>query len=384
MTGSDTCPDVGAPQWAVFTAVCGAYVAVTIGESMLAPVFPAAASDLGLDLATAGFAFGLLTGSIAVGNVAGGYVLARRGSKTVVLAALLPATAGASLAATASSTVLFFAAQALLGLGSGLFFAPGINVVGTVGGPRRGFAMGLFGVAFSSGLAIAALLASIGAGVRWRLPFAVGAVMTALSVVVVALSKMPPRRFGPPGGERKRLRNAIGLAAGVGSVGSLTQYGTVSFIPVFAVSAWGLSAGSAALVLAASRVLSVPAKLVTGSWADRVGPRRSAARVGVVLAVAGAAWTLAPSVAVGAVPAVVFGASVSSVFPIANVLAFEGFGDRGPLLGTYRSAQMGIGAVGGAAIGGLASLVGLRPTLVVAAVTVPASLLLLVRRDATS
>jgi MFS family permease len=204
--------------------------------------------------------------------------------------------------------------------------------------------------------------------------------MSAVAFVVVAFAGLPGRRAGPAGGVRKRLRDAVGLAAAVGSVGALTQYGTVSFIPAFAVAAWGLSPGSAALVLAASRVASVPAKMVTGQWADRLGALRSAGRVGVLLAVSGAAWALAPSAWIGAVPAIVFGASTSSIFPIANLLAFEGFGDRGPLLGTYRSVQMGVGALGSATIGALASVFGLRPTLTVTAVLIPASLLLLSRR----
>ena len=370
-----------APQWAAFTAVCSAYLAVTVGESVLAPVFPAAAADLGLDLATAGLAFGLLTGSIAAGNVAGGYVLARRGPKTAVLVALVVAGAGATIAATVSSTVLFFAAQALLGLGAGLFFAPGISVVGELGGSRRGFAMALFGIAFSVGLAVAALLASLGARIGWRLPFGVAALMSAVAFVVIVVAGLPPHRTGPAGGHRARLRDAVGLAAAVGSVGALTQYGTVAFLPAFAVAAWDLSPGGAALVLAGSRVASVPAKIVTGQWADRLGATRSARRVGLVLAASGAGWALAPGPWTGIVPAVVFGASASSVFPIANLLAFEGFGDRGPLLGTYRSVQMGVGALGGATIGAISSVAGLRPTLAVSAVVVPASLLLLGRRS---
>jgi len=49
------------------------------------------------------------------------------------------------------------------------------------------------------------------------------------------------------------------------------------------------------------------------------------------------------------------------------VLAFDSFGAEGMLLGAFRSAQIGLGAATSAAIGGASSLVGLRPTLVVAA-----------------
>lgn len=369
------------PQWAVFMAVCTAYLAVSIGEAILAPVFPVVAEDLGFDVTRGGVAFGLLAGSIAFGNVAGGYLLARGGSKVATVVALATSAAGSLVAATAGAPLPFFISQVLLGLGAGLFFAPGINVVGTVGGSRRGLAMALFGVAFSAALTVAAVLASLGARVGWRLPFAVGAVVATVAAVVVSVSAMPPRQLGPAGGQRRRLRDAIGLAAAVGSAGALVQYGTVAFFPAFAVASWDLSPGAAALTLAVARLVSVPAKMLTGHWADRLGAVPAARRVGAVLALSGAWWTLVPSPRVAVVAAVIFAAGASSVFPIANLLAFEGFGDRGPLLGTFRSVQMGVGALGSLAIAGSASLVGLRATLAVSAVVVPAAMVLLGHRD---
>jgi hypothetical protein len=70
-------------------------------------------------------------------------------------------------------------------------------------------------------------------------------------------------------------------------------------------------------------------------------------------------------VALGA--AVVFVALVSGLGPVANVLAFDSYGSEGALLGAFRSAQIGLGAAASAAIGGTSSLLGLRPTLVAAA-----------------
>jgi MFS transporter, DHA1 family, inner membrane transport protein len=369
------------PQWAAFVAVCAAYLSTTIGEAILAPAFPMAAEELGLDVADAGLLFGLLTASIAAGNIVGGYLLARRGPKPAIVFALVVTGAGALLAAISSSVGPFVAAQAMLGGGSGLFFAPGINTVGKLGGARRGYVMGLFGTAFSLGLAVAAVLAALGARVGWRLPFAVGAVTSLIAIAAVATASLPQRRPGPDGGQRKRLRDAVGVAAGVGSVGAMTQYGTVAFLPAFAVTAWHMHPGTAALVLAGARVLSVPAKMLTGEWADRYGAMGTARRLGLLLAATGAWWTLAPGPWVGAWAAVVFAATVSSIFPVANLLAFEGFGDRGPLLGTFRSVQMAVGAAGSAAIGGASAAIGLRPTLATVAVLVPLALVVLERRS---
>lgn len=369
----------GAREWLAFGAVSLSYLSVTVGESILAPVFPAAAEDLDLGLRTAGAAFSLLTISIAVGNLAGGHVLARRGPKVGVLASLALTGVGSLVAATAPGTAVFLAAQVLLGLGAGVFFAPAINAVGGIGGAtRRGLAMALFGIAFSGGLTAAALLAALGARVGWRTPFAVGALLAVAALVAVATAAVPGRRPPAPGG-RGRLRDAVGVPAAVGSAAAISQYGTIAFLPTFAVVVWDLPAGRAALVLALARLLSVPFKLLAGHAADRLGPLPTVRLLGAVLGVSGALWTLLPDRAWAVAPAVVFAATVSAVFPIANLLAYDAFGNRGPLLGMYRSVQMGVGAVASAVIGAAGAAFGLRPTLA-CTIAVPAVLAVTLRR----
>jgi MFS family permease len=161
-------------------------------------------------------------------------------------------------------------------------------------------------------------------------------------------------------------------------VAAASQYGTVAFLPAFAVSAWGLAPATAALLLGAARVLSVPAKLISGGSADQAGALRVARRLGLSLAVLGVWWTVVPNPAAAAWASVLFAAFVSGLGPLANLLAFEGFGRRGALVGVFRSAQVGLAAATSAAIGGLSSGVGLRPALALAS-ALPA-VLLVVRR----
>jgi len=373
-------PDRTSVPWVAFGATSAAYMAVTVGESILAPLYPAAAGDLGLGLGDAGAALGLLTGSIAVANVAGGFLLARCGPKAGIVAALTLAAAGAAVAATAPGVWPFLAGQVLLGLAAGTFFASGIQTVGTLGGAsRRGMVMGVFGVAFSAGLTLAALLGAAGAVLGWRAAFAATGVFAALAALGVAVADLPPAPRAPRGGARRPLRDALGLAAGVGSLAAATQYGTVVFLPVFAVSVWDVEPGAAALLLAAGRTLSVPAKAVAGHLSDRIGPLATTGHLGIALAASGVAWVVAPDGRWGAVPAVAFVAAVSAVFPIANVLAFGELGDRGPLLGAFRSVQMGAGAAAAAAIGTGAHALGLRPALL-ASLIAPVLLVVLSRR----
>lgn len=353
----------GTVRWGAFGAVCVAYFAVTVGESVLAPLFPVLAGDLGIDLEEAGLALALLTAAIAVANVGGGYLQAWLGLRTPILIALGLVVLGGSVSAGADGFALFIVGQVLLGLGAGTFFAPGMQAAGATGGTaRRGLVLGLFGIAFSAGLAAAAGLGVAGATVGWRQSFVAVAALAGLAAAAVALTPLPAPP-PPVDGPRLPLRAAFGRATAAGSAAAVSQYGTVAFLPLFAVEVWGMSPGGAALVLVLARVLSVPAKTLAGHLSDARGPLPTLRGIGGVLVVSGALWLAAPSGAIGAVPAVVFAACVSGAFPVANVLALAEFAGRGPLLGTYRSAQMAVGAVAAGAIGAGGAAIGLRPVL---------------------
>jgi predicted MFS family arabinose efflux permease len=352
-----------------FAVAAAGYLAVTTGESLLAPVVPVVRDELGIDLGTAGLALALLSLAIAAGNLGGGLLLARRGARQGVIAGLAITTAGALGTAASQGRTTFVLAQVLVGLGSGTFFASGLQAAGELGGTRRrGLAMGLFGVAFSGGLALAALLAAFADARGWRLSYGVVAALAAAAGVASAFAGLPTTPAGGGltglGGALRRLLRPPLL---VGGVSAVSQYGTVAFLPTFAVLAWGLSPASAALALTVARLLSVPTKLISGNATDQAGTFRIARRFGLALGALGIWWTLAPGPGVALWAAVVFAALVSGLGPVANVLVFDSYGGQGMLLGAFRSAQIGIGAASSAAIGGASSLVGLRPTLAVAA-----------------
>src|SRR5690606_33304235 len=126
--------------WLAFALLCTAYLAVTVGEALLSPVFPTAAEDLDLDLQLEGIAFGVLTASIAVTNLIGGQLLARLGIRRLLVLGSALTTAGAVVAATAGGFLQLAGAQALIGAGAGISFPAGLAAVGLIAGPRKGFA----------------------------------------------------------------------------------------------------------------------------------------------------------------------------------------------------------------------------------------------------
>ena len=367
------------PERVGFAAVTGGYLATTTAEWVLPPLFPLLAVELDLGSGDAGLMFAVLSASVAVGGLVGGFAIGRLGPRLGATLALLVVLAGALLSAVSSGQAGLMLAQAVLGFGSGAFFVPGIRTAAQMAGARRGLAIGIYGVAFSGGVALGGLLAALGGVWGWRATFVATAVLAGLAAAWCLLARLPERLPPPPtGGGGFRPTAAIAPIA-VGSVAAASQYGTVAFLPLFAVYAWDVSPETAALVITVSRVLSIPAKLLSGNAADRESSVRIARRLGVGLALLGACWTAAPWPAVAVVAAVVFGAFVAALGPVANVLALDAFEGRTQLLGVFRSVQIGVGALTSALLGGAAAIFGLQAALVVAAIGFPVSLVVLGR-----
>jgi DHA1 family purine ribonucleoside efflux pump-like MFS transporter len=366
------------PERVGFVAVTAGYLAATTAEWVLAPLFPLLAVELGLGSGDAGVMFAVLSGSVAAGGLAGGFAIGRLGPRAGVALALVVVAAGALLSAASRGQGSLIVGQAVLGFGSGAFFAPGLRSAAQLAGPRRGLSIGIFGVAFSGGVALAGMLAALGALWGWRATFVAAAALATLVAAACAIAHLPRALPVPAGGASFRLGAAVAPVA-VGGAAAAMQYGAISFLPLFAVYAWDVSPGTAALVITVSRLLSVPAKLVSGNAADREGSVRLARRLGVGLAVLGLGWTVAPWPALAIVAAVVFGAFVAALGPVANVLALDAFEGRTQLLGAFRSVQIGFGAATSALIGLSAAIFGLRAPLVVVAVAIPGALVVLGR-----
>jgi DHA1 family purine ribonucleoside efflux pump-like MFS transporter len=366
-----------------FAVVMGGYLATTTAEATLAPAFPLVARELDLGPGFAGVAFGVLAAAIAVGSLVGGVALARLGPRAGLGPGVTLVAAGCALTALAGGTLGLLAGQVVLGLGSGLFFASGLRSAAVFAGyRRRGRAMGLFGVAFSVGLALGGALAALGDVWGWRTSFVAAAGLAALSAATLALVRVPAEEnVSRESRPSHRLRDAFGVPVAVGGVAAASQYGTIGFLALYAVGHWGVSPATAALLLTAGRILSVPAKLVSGNASDSGGALPTARRLALALAVLGACWTLLPGPALTVWAALLFIAGVSALGPLANVLALERLESRAELLGAFRAAQIGLASLTAILLGAGAELVGLRTTVVVAAVAIPSSLLLLGRRE---
>ncbi|HWL43819.1 MAG TPA: MFS transporter [Ilumatobacter sp.] len=369
------------PRWVTFALLCAAYFATTTGEQMLSPLFPIVSDDLGLSVTQGGIAFAVLTGTIAVTNLIGGDAVRHATPRTVIQLACAAGVAGSIVNALTTSYAVLLVGQVLLGAAAGLFFPLGLQGVGIAAGPaKRGFAMGIYGVAFSGGLLAAALLGTLGAAASWRLPFWIAAAMFVAAGVAIVFADLGPRVRGPRG--KLPLREVLTLPTYVGIVLATLQYGAIPFLTTYAVTRWKISAAEAATVLVVGRLISIVAKVIGGATADRIGARASGQRTALVLTATGLAWVLLPGHPVTYGIAALFAGAVSSLGPVANMLAVESFGSNGLALGLYRSVQIALGAVASALVGVAAGLFGLRPTLAVAGL-VPLALLWICRDPQT-
>lgn len=366
-----------APRWGAFVLLCLAYFVTTTGEQMLSPLFPTAAADLGMSVAQGGIAFAVLTGMIAITNLVGGAALRHFAPVRLIRAAAAIGLAGSVVNALTTGYAMLLVGQMLLGAAAGLFFPAGLRGVGLAAGPaKRGFAMGIYGVAFSLGLTMAAVLGAVGAGVGWRVAFWVAG---GLYLATILMSGWADLGAAPAGSDGPvPWRDVLSLPTYVGIVLAVLQYGAIPFLAAFAVARWGISAAGAATVLIVGRLLSIVAKIVGGASADRVGARKSAQRTAVALTATGLLWVLLPGGPVTYAIAAVFAGTVSSLGPVANILAVERFGQHGMALGAYRSIQIALGALASALVGLIAETVGLRVTLA-AAMLVPLALLWICR-----
>jgi len=346
-------------------AVTLTYVAVTVGESILAPVLPIVSSELGLSGAEAGRLLGLVSVAAGVGNLAGGLLLGRFGARVSSLSGLALTVVGAGIASLDDGVGVFALAHLFLGLGAGVFFAGGIYAIGVLADPRRrGRAMGLFGIAYSLALALAAGLVAVFGSGAWRSVFAVAAWLGVVAMVAVAFVELPPRAEMPDHSLGRGLR-LLGVPIAVGAVAAVAQFGLVAFVPTFAVEEWAFTASAAAVVLLIGRLLSIPGKAWAGRLADRYSAMGAARLVTIVLLGSGAAWLLVPVTWVAAAAATLFAAAAGAMFPVANVVAVERFGSRGSLLGIFRSVQMAVAGVSAWLVGLGASSIGLRSMLVI-------------------
>lgn len=351
-----------------------ARVAVTaffaLNGSLFASLFarlPAVQDRTGLGDGALGLALlGAMLGLVASQPVAGALV-ARLGSRPLVIAGAIGYAVGLVPIALADSFVWLFIALALTGFSNGLLDVAmnvhGLTVERLLGRPVLSTMHAAFSFGALAGAALGGLMAGVGVAL---LPHLAGVAVTGLVVAAVAgRFLLPTDADAAPEGPMFAVPSGALLLVGLFAFCVALSEGAVAdWAAIYLDRDLGTGQGAAAAGLAVFSLMMGLGRLAGDRLTRAVGPVRLA-RGGGALAAAGMATALiTDSPAVALVGFAGAGLGLSGLFPVALRAAAQ----RGPAAGPAVAAVSSLGYLGFLAgppsIGGLSELAGLRSALI--------------------
>ncbi|HEV7192265.1 MAG TPA: MFS transporter [Jatrophihabitantaceae bacterium] len=325
----------------VFTYLTVVYFLAGASETYISPLFPLMRHDLHLQVSDQATLIAALTISIAVGNIAGGWIGNRFADRHAVRGAAALLAAGSLLSGMSNSFVTIAVGQVLSGLGTGLFFAPGLAVVGRMYPTSLGRAIASYGLGYSCGLAAAAFASGLGVDL-WRWVFlATGALAL---VFTICTPKLPEAEGSPSTG---LVRAAVGYwrdrgyraAMTVGVVAGICNYIVIGLTPEHFVGQH-TSAKLIGALVGIGRIASMVGKYVSGWLLDKIGGPATAQLLMSLLVAFGLAELATPyPVGLWAVVPVV--CTSAMLFPVSNAMVVAALPGRATWgVGVYRAALM--------------------------------------------
>lgn len=334
-----------------YFVLCGVALLAMFSTSLLFPVIPLYAREMGASGVVIGFTVAGYWVSRILMEIPSGLISQRFGYFRSMAVGLGLNVVGTFLCAFARDPFQFTLARALMGIGAPLFFAVATTfVLNLFDAERRGSAMGVFqGIEFGGtilGSAFSGYLVSV---FDFGTSFLISAGLLLLSMMpLVLLPYVRVESGGMVAGSplsfsdiREVIRNrnllivsSATFAEFVMSVGIL-----MTIFPLFAVESLGISLTDVGLLMGSRSVGFVIAMFTMGAISDRIG------RKPVMLFGLGA--TAALIVALGfvssfwGIAAVIFvlGISTGAIWIVSPVLAAEAVepDQRGAAIGTYRT-----------------------------------------------
>lgn len=342
-------------------------------ETMISPLFPLMRDDLGLTKSHQAAILAVVAAGIASFNIIGGAASKWLSDRSLVRLAAVFLTIGMVVSGVAQSFGPLLLGQACLGIAFGLFFPPALAAVARLSPEAPGKAIAVYGLAYSFGLAAAALSGNVGED-GWRWVFLVSAIPGVIAAIWTPRWPEPEDDATAPSLISQLRQNAKIPAyrlAGFASFGGVSMHFVViGFSPVYFVDR-GVHLGLVATMIAIGRVLSAPVKLVGGTLYDRSGGPWTARLMMFATAAVGVPLVLAPA-DIGVYLLVPFVAVAVSVLPVANAMLVASLPPKsGWGIGTFRAALLGSAALLAGAVSLLLRWIELD-VLMLAALAIPA------------
>ncbi len=296
------------------------------GGSMLVPLIPAVAADLGTTVGLVAAAITAYMVPFAALQLVSGTIAERLGGGRVVRAGYVAYGGAALLCALAPGIGTFMAGRTIMGAANA-FLSPILLAALSEGVPAAvlGRSVGTFAAVQVAGLALAAPLGGALGEITWRLSF------TLTAAVSFALA-IPPVRVGrraEADRARATLRSLVNrwasLIAATGFAGYLGFTGITFLVALVMEQEFGLSTAGSGLVVACYGLGGIVLGRLGGVAADRLGRPLAATAGG--LGCAGGVLGLAFAPTVWSMALLFFGVGCASAFAWAgaNTIAVESF-----------------------------------------------------------
>ncbi len=337
------------------------------GTRMIYPVLlPSLSEDFGLTLTTAGFLVTVIWLGYAIGQVPGGVLADRYGERKLLTAGVAIVSIGLITVVLAPTTILLFAATAVVGLGLALYPVARITALSELYPDRIGRALG---VTMATGDIGQTVLPPIGgvlaAAIAWQagLGFVIPLLVAITVVIWVTLPRYTPTDSTVDDLSIESARHVLGelrqptlVFMGIILflyIGILQTFS--AFYPTYLISEKGLSSTVASGLFGLFFAVGIVAKPAAGVAYDRIGIRRSlpivlgGSIVGfAVLPTVRGRWAL---VAVTVLISTMLGSGAITQSYLADTIPEE---IQGTGLGAVRSFASMMGAMGPVLFGAIA------------------------------
>ncbi len=315
-------------------------------ETMISPLFPLLRDDLQLGESHQAALLAVVATGIASFNVISGASTRLLNERAIIRLAAVFLFIGMVISGTAQSFGPLVVGQACLGVAFGLFFPPALAAVARISPDAPGRAIAIYGLAYSVGLAAAAMSAHAGQD-HWRWVFMVTAIPGLAAFVWAPRwpEPEPEAEFAAPPLIAQLVeygRTRTYRLAGFASFGGISMhYVVIGFAPVYFV-AGGIDIRRVAILLAAGRLLSAPVKLIAGSLYDRRGGPWATRLMMWMTSATGALLILLPA-RIGVYLLVPFVGVAVSVLPVSNAMLVAALPERsGWGIGIFRASLLGL------------------------------------------
>lgn len=259
---------------------------LVLGTRLVVPtLLPQITAEFGISNTTAGVAITVMWVTYALVQFPAGMLSDRRGERLILTVSMAIATLGVVFLAVAPTLAAFVLASAVFGLGTGLFGPPRVTIISKTFPRKDGTVMGF---TFAAGNVGAAALPFLAGLLAFRFGWRSGIAFVLPAFVVLGYGMwrtVPDRSVSLRGVVPRSLREVasrlnvglrdwtIVLLGGASTLMVFTYQGFTAFLPLYLVTAKGVSPPTAAVLFGAFFATGAVVQPFAGYLSDRLGKR---------------------------------------------------------------------------------------------------------------